>query len=83
MYLTGDLRIALITQNKATNPNRKTTLIVAPLALVDQWKMEIDIKTNEHLKCLIYHGEILVISPLVGVSFDWLIIIVSSFGYVL
>ena len=30
--------------------------IVAPLALLDQWALEIEMKTNCGFKCLIYHG---------------------------
>jgi len=44
-------------KNPSTDPGCKTTLIIAPLALLDQWKAEIDEKTNCGLKCLIYHGE--------------------------
>lgn len=42
--------------NQSTDPNNKTTLIVAPLALLNQWQLEIELKTNDALKCLIYHG---------------------------
>lgn len=35
----------------------KTNLIVAPVALLDQWKLEIELKTNSGLKVLIYHGK--------------------------
>ncbi|KAG1775699.1 hypothetical protein EV702DRAFT_1234778 [Suillus placidus] len=34
----------------------KTNLIVAPLALLDQWKLEIEMKTTNNLQCLVYHG---------------------------
>lgn len=43
-------------KNRPTNPAVKSTLILAPLALLDQWKMEIEMKTNAGLKVLIYHG---------------------------
>lgn len=45
-------------KNRSTNPSCKTTLIVAPLALLDQWKLEIEDKTNCDLSCLIYHGNV-------------------------
>ncbi|KAF8804469.1 hypothetical protein BYT27DRAFT_7243611 [Phlegmacium glaucopus] len=48
--------MSLIVKNQSTDPLCKTTLILAPLALLDQWKMEIETKTNCGLKCLIYHG---------------------------
>ncbi|KAG1726392.1 P-loop containing nucleoside triphosphate hydrolase protein [Suillus lakei] len=35
---------------------KTTNLIVAPLALLDQWKLEIEMKTTNNLKCLVYHG---------------------------
>ncbi|KAK7471064.1 hypothetical protein VKT23_002480 [Stygiomarasmius scandens] len=48
--------IAVMVKNRSQNPNRKTSLVLAPQALLDQWKMEIELKTNDGLKCLIYHG---------------------------
>ncbi|KLO17670.1 hypothetical protein SCHPADRAFT_900413 [Schizopora paradoxa] len=48
--------ISTIMANKSTDPAVKTTLIIAPVALLDQWKLEIELKTNYALKCLIYHG---------------------------
>ncbi|CAA7263247.1 unnamed protein product [Cyclocybe aegerita] len=48
--------IATILKNKPKDPKCKTTLIVAPLALLDQWKLEIETKTNCGLSCYIYHG---------------------------
>lgn len=48
--------IATIAANRSHNPLQNATLIVAPLALLDQWQMEIEMKTNLNLQCLIYHG---------------------------
>ncbi|KAF4616900.1 hypothetical protein D9613_008762 [Agrocybe pediades] len=45
-----------IVMNRSEDPACKTTLIIAPLALLDQWKEEIESKTNCGLECLIYHG---------------------------
>jgi SNF2 family DNA or RNA helicase len=42
--------------NVSEDPKCKTTLIIAPTALLDQWKLEIEMKTNNNFKCLIYHG---------------------------
>lgn len=50
------IRMSVIVTNRSTDPLCKTTLILAPLALLDQWKMEIETKTNCGLKCSIYHG---------------------------
>lgn len=49
--------IALMAKNISLDPAKKSTLIVAPLALLDQWQLEIEIKTNLGLSCLIYHGK--------------------------
>ncbi|KAL0578872.1 hypothetical protein V5O48_003105, partial [Marasmius crinis-equi] len=48
--------IALMVKNRSPDAVCKTNLIIAPLALLDQWKMEIELKTNDVFKCLIYHG---------------------------
>ena len=48
--------MALLIKNQSTDPACKTTLIIAPMALLDQWKFEIEMKTNCDMKCLIYHG---------------------------
>lgn len=43
--------------NRSKDPLCKTNLIIAPLALLDQWQLEIEMKTNCNLKCYIYHGQ--------------------------
>ncbi|KDQ60258.1 hypothetical protein JAAARDRAFT_205244 [Jaapia argillacea MUCL 33604] len=48
--------IAVMVSNRSDDPRTKTNLIVAPLALLDQWKLEIEMKTNLDLQILIYHG---------------------------
>ncbi|KAI0342316.1 hypothetical protein BDW22DRAFT_1395176 [Trametopsis cervina] len=48
--------IAVMAKNRPTNPARKATLIVAPVALLDQWQYEIEDKSDMNLRCLIYHG---------------------------
>ncbi|KAJ3747858.1 SNF2 family N-terminal domain-containing protein [Lentinula detonsa] len=48
--------IALMMKNRSDDRYCKTTLIIAPTALLDQWRMEIEVKTNVGLKVLIYHG---------------------------
>lgn len=50
--------IALILAHPSRDPLRKTTLIVAPLALLRQWKREIatKIKPGHRLSTLIFHG---------------------------
>ncbi|KAL0958396.1 hypothetical protein HGRIS_000537 [Hohenbuehelia grisea] len=48
--------IATLTKNRSVDPERKTNLILAPLALLGQWKDEIELKTNAGFRVLIYHG---------------------------
>ncbi|OWZ52414.1 hypothetical protein C351_03689 [Cryptococcus neoformans c8] len=49
--------IATMVANPSQDVQCKTTLIIAPLALLSQWKNEIESKTTEGLmKVLIYHG---------------------------
>ncbi|KAI5120898.1 hypothetical protein M0805_002998 [Coniferiporia weirii] len=48
--------IATMMANRSTDPAVKTTLIVAPLALLGQWKLEIETKTTNNLSVHIYHG---------------------------
>lgn len=48
--------ISVVVANPSDDPRCKTNLIVAPLALLDQWKLEIEMKTTNNLKCLVYHG---------------------------
>ena len=52
-------RIATIVKNRSIDPMRKTNLVIAPVALLDQWAFEIEEKTNCGLTCLIYHGAFL------------------------
>lgn len=50
--------LALVLARPSTDPARKTTLIIAPLALLRQWEKEIDtkIKPEFKLKTTILHG---------------------------
>lgn len=52
--------LALMVSRRSTDPSRKTTLIVAPVALMSQWQKEIRTKLKtgrEHkLTCWILHG---------------------------
>lgn len=50
--------IALMLHNKATSPNRRTTLIIAPVSLLKQWAQEIESKINEESQLTIgfFHG---------------------------
>ncbi|WWD10365.1 hypothetical protein V865_008500 [Kwoniella europaea PYCC6329] len=49
--------IATIAGHQSEDPKVKTTLIIAPLALLHQWKNEIEAKTTPgFLRVLIYHG---------------------------
>ncbi|PVH97664.1 hypothetical protein DM02DRAFT_658076 [Periconia macrospinosa] len=51
--------IALILANPSTDPLCKTTLIVAPVALMRQWEKEIErhVKPHHRLKVHIFHGQ--------------------------
>lgn len=51
--------LALMLAHRSNNDSRKTTLIVAPLALLKQWEAEIRQKVERHyrLKTFIYHGQ--------------------------
>ena len=50
--------IALIVSRRSQNPQRKTNLIVAPVALLSQWKSELEqkVKPEARLSVFIYHG---------------------------
>jgi len=50
--------LALIVSRKSKDPDRKTTLIVAPIALLKQWEREIEkkLKPQHRLKVIIHHG---------------------------
>ena len=51
--------IALMVSRRSDNPAKKTTLIVAPVALLKQWESEIKIKVRpeKRLSTYIYHGK--------------------------
>lgn len=49
--------ISMMMHNRSKDPVCKTSLILAPTALLDQWKLEIELKTNDSLSCVIYHGK--------------------------
>ncbi|KAL9615397.1 MAG: hypothetical protein Q9167_000225 [Letrouitia subvulpina] len=52
--------LALVVSRRSTNPQRKTTLIVAPVALMKQWEREIKQKIkpgfNHQLSTYVLHG---------------------------
>lgn len=50
--------LALILANPSTDPRCKTTLIIAPVALMRQWEKEIErhVKPNKRLSVYTYHG---------------------------
>ncbi len=51
-------RIAAMVKNVSTNPACRANLVIAPTALLEQWKNEIEAKTNANFKVLIYHGRV-------------------------
>ncbi|KAJ7484700.1 SNF2 superfamily protein [Mycena latifolia] len=52
----NEKKIACMCKHPSEDPACKTTLILAPLALLVQWQQEIATKTNADWKVLIYHG---------------------------
>lgn len=52
--------MALIVAHRSRDPKQKTTLIVAPLALLRQWEKEIltKIKPQHQLNTIVFHGEV-------------------------
>jgi SNF2 family DNA or RNA helicase len=50
-------------KNPSTDAHCKTTLILAPTALIDQWKNEVEDKTDGFLKVGIYHGTLSLLEP--------------------
>ncbi|KAF1973656.1 hypothetical protein BU23DRAFT_568057 [Bimuria novae-zelandiae CBS 107.79] len=71
--------LALIVANPSKNPARKTTLIVAPVALMRQWEKEIErhIKPSERLSIYTYHRN--------GKKADWSVlreydIVMTTYG---
>lgn len=50
--------IALMMKNRPPQATKRSCLIVAPLALLNQWQLEIETKTalELDLRCLVYHG---------------------------
>lgn len=52
--------LALMVSRPSTNPHRKTTLIIAPVALLQQWKREIErlLRPDKHqLSVFVLHGD--------------------------
>ncbi|KNE91527.1 hypothetical protein PSTG_15048 [Puccinia striiformis f. sp. tritici PST-78] len=48
--------IATMVKNQSTDWRKKTTLILAPLSCLTQWKEEIDVRSTCNLTVLIYHS---------------------------
>ena len=61
LFLFLILTVALILSNPfdpddEDGKTTKTTLIVAPVGLLEQWKLEVENKTKKKLRVEIYHG---------------------------
>ncbi|KAI9280662.1 SNF2 family N-terminal domain-containing protein [Sporodiniella umbellata] len=54
----------------------KSTLVICPVSLIDQWRREVETKTQPSLKVLVYHGTNRVKSPLDFVPYD---VIITSY----
>jgi SNF2 family DNA or RNA helicase len=49
--------LALMVGERSTDPDIKSTLIIAPLSLIHQWKQEIESKSEKNtLRVYIHHG---------------------------
>ena len=55
--IDSPFRIALMLGNRSDDPAFKTTLIVAPVALLLQWKEEIERISRNALSVFIHHGK--------------------------
>ncbi|KAJ3084919.1 hypothetical protein HK102_000513 [Quaeritorhiza haematococci] len=63
--------ISLILTNPSEDKKCKTTLVVAPLALIRQWEDEIETKTKKGLlRVLVYHGSSRTKDPAVLARYD-------------
>ncbi|KAG1460998.1 hypothetical protein G6F56_005821 [Rhizopus delemar] len=54
----------------------KATLVICPVSLIDQWRREIETKTEPSLKVLVYHGTSRTKNPYYFASYD---VIVTSY----
>ncbi|KAJ3349785.1 hypothetical protein GGF32_005290 [Allomyces javanicus] len=50
------IALMLATRNSVPTGKPKTTLVVAPLALLEQWRMEVEEKASGALSVLVHHG---------------------------
>ncbi|KAJ3365503.1 hypothetical protein GGF31_008528 [Allomyces arbusculus] len=50
------IALMLATRNSVSKGKPKTTLVVAPLALLEQWRMEVEEKASGALSVLVHHG---------------------------
>ncbi|CAD6573847.1 MAG: hypothetical protein CYPHOPRED_005227 [Cyphobasidiales sp. Tagirdzhanova-0007] len=48
--------ISLMAMNRSDDPKEKSTLILAPVALLEQWREEIESKTAHTMRVHVYHG---------------------------
>ncbi|KAI1775418.1 hypothetical protein F4818DRAFT_441514 [Hypoxylon cercidicola] len=79
--------VALILDRPSTDPMRKTTLIVAPLALLKQWQQEIrtKVKPRHQLKTIIYHGSTMSTSAMSKMTVTTLLtydVVLTTYGMV-
>ncbi|KAJ3142774.1 hypothetical protein HDU90_002645 [Geranomyces variabilis] len=72
--------ISLIVASRSEDAACKTTLIVAPLALINQWEQEILTKTKQGtLKVLLYHGNARPKDPKKLMSYD---VVITTFSLI-
>jgi SNF2 family DNA or RNA helicase len=67
-------------ENPSTSSKRKTTLVIAPLALLEQWKSEMRKFVNKKWRIHIYHGKGTKMSMATMKQHD---VIITTFGQII
>jgi SNF2 family DNA or RNA helicase len=73
-------QIATMAQNPSQHPRRKTTLVIAPLALLQQWESEIRKFVKDRWRVHVYHGRGAKITLAQMKTYD---VIITTFGQVI
>lgn len=73
--------ISLMLSNPSKDLNRKTTLVVAPVALLRQWEREIRVMTCPTPSIYIHHGQKKLVDPSAITRFDVVLTSYNTVGY--